>query len=85
MSPGLHCQVVREAGSGIGRSDFVRTITDTITTGTTHVVALEGIVSVSRDGGSKAVLAWRVVQFWIPRALHGTGGKLCVPLSLEPR
>ena len=82
MSPDLHCQAVREAGSGTGRSDIVRTITAIISTGVTYVVALEGIVPVSRYGGSKAVLARRVAQFWIPRAVHGTGGKFCIPLSL---
>lgn len=50
-----------------------------------HVVALEGIIPVSRDGGSKAVLARRVVQLWVPRAVHGTGGKFCIPLSLKSR
>jgi hypothetical protein len=83
MSPGLHCQAVRGAGSGTGRSEFVRTIAAMITTETTHVVALEGIVPVSRNGSGKAVLARRKVQFWIPRAIHGTRGKLCVPLSLK--
>ena len=85
MSLGLHCQAVREAGSDTGQSDFVRTIMTIRAIEAAHVVALEGIIPVSRDGGSKAVLARRVVQLWVPRAVHGTGGKFCIPLSLKPR
>jgi hypothetical protein len=51
--------------------------------GCTHVTAAEGVVSISRNGSSEAVLARSIAQLGELCGVHFTGSHLGFPLSLK--